>query len=157
MMKPKDIVQIAHVVRDMDAAMEHYWKTLGIGPWDVYTLEPPLLYDSFVHGKPSDHTYRLALAWRNEVQMELVQPLTGKSIYDDFLKEHGEGLHHIKFYYPDCAGAIAEFSQQGIAVTQSGKIDEDEFYYLDTEKNLGIVVEIGNCGKIRKAEEVYPG
>ena len=32
---------------------------------------------------------------------------------------------------------------------QSGKYDEDEFYYLDTEKTLGVVVELGNNGKIR--------
>ncbi len=37
------IGQIAIVVRDIKASMEHYWSTLGIGPWKVYTnASPPL-------------------------------------------------------------------------------------------------------------------
>ena len=155
-MNKGDIIQLAHVGRDMDAAMAHYWNTLGIGPWSVYTLEAPLLYDSIVRGAPSDHTYRLALAWRGPVQMELVQPLSGRSIYDDFLESHGEGLHHLKLYYPDCRTALATFAAKGIDVIQSGKIDKDEFYYLDTEQSLGVVVEIGNNGTIREPEATYP-
>jgi len=41
-------------------------------------------------------------------------------------------------------------------VTQSGKFDEDWHYYLDTEKDFGYVIELGNAGKIRPAERRYP-
>ena len=30
-------------------------------------------------------------------QIELIQPLEGRSIYSDFLQAHGPGLHHIRF------------------------------------------------------------
>jgi 4-hydroxyphenylpyruvate dioxygenase-like putative hemolysin len=155
-MKEGDVVQIAHVVKDMDAAMKHYHETLPVSEWSVYTLEPPLLRESIVYGKPSDHTYKIALAWANNVQFELIQPLTGRSIYDEFLETHGEGLHHVKFYYPDCQKALKEYEAKGYKVIQSGKIDEDEFYYLDTDKTMGVVVEVGNNGKIRDPEVVYP-
>ena len=37
--------QVAVVVRDIDAAMEHYTNDLGIGPWAVYTFGPDWIRD----------------------------------------------------------------------------------------------------------------
>ncbi|MCX6089940.1 MAG: VOC family protein [Atribacterota bacterium] len=155
-MKDGDIIQVAHVVKDLDAAMKYFWEVFKIGPWEIYTFAPPDVRDSMVRGKPSNHTYRLACAWVGNVQIELMQPLTGRSVYDEFLEKNGEGLHHIKLYYKDCQKALEEFKKNGVEVIQSGKFDEDEFYYLDTEKALGTVYEIGNNGKIREPERRYP-
>ena len=155
-MKDGDVIQVAYVVKDLDAAMKKYWEIFKIGPWDVYTFAPPALRESMVHGKPSDHTYRLAVTWINGVQLELMQPLTGRSLYDEFLEEKGEGLHHIKFYYKDCQKILAEYKAKGINVIQSGKFDDDEFYYLDTKETFGTIYEVGNNGKIRTPERKYP-
>jgi len=155
-MKEGNVIQIAHVVRDLETAMKAYSETLKTGPWDIYTFAPPNLRESMVRGKSSDHTYLLALTWCDEMQFELVQPLTGRSLYDEHLERHGEGLHHIKFYYPDCAKALADFAQRGFSVIQSGKFDSDEFYYFDTEEKLGYIIEVGNKGKIRAPERRYP-
>lgn len=155
-MKDGDIIQIAHVVRDLDRTMKSYWEKFGIGPWDVYTFGPPAMRDSMVRGRPSSHAYLLALTWRGGAQFELMQPLTGRSIYDDFLEKKGEGLHHVKLYYRDCAAALAQFARKGIAVIQSGKYETDEFYYLDTEELLGYVVEVGNNGQIGAPERRFP-
>src|SRR6267378_3944938 len=99
------------------------------------------LRESMYLGKPSNHTYRLAVTWVGGTQLELMQPLTGYSCYDDFLERKGEGLHHIKEKVDDCQQAIAEYAKKGIRVMQSGKFGEDEFYYLDTEPTVGIVIE----------------
>lgn len=155
-MQDGDIIQVAHVVRDLDRAMQYFWEVFKIGPWDIYTFAPPALRESMVRGKPSDHTYRLAVSWVGGVQVELMQPLTGRSVYDEFLEKKGEGLHHIKLYYRDCQKSLEEFEKKGITVIQSGKFDEDEFYYLDTEDALGSIYEIGNNGKIRAPEQRYP-
>lgn len=150
------VIQVAHVVRDIDTTMRYYWEVLGIGPWDIYTFGPSTVRDSMVHGKPSNHTYLVAITWIDDVQMELMQPLTGRSIYDDHLEQRGEGIHHLKLYYRDCTAALKRYAERGIGVIQSGKIDADEFYYLDTEKGLGYIVEIGNNGRIRAPERRYP-
>ena len=52
--------------------------------------------------------------------------------------------------------ALARYRAQGVQVIQSGKYDEDEFYYLDTEKVFGAVIELGNAGKIRSPMRRYP-
>jgi len=51
---------------------------------------------------------------------------------------------------------VEEFKAKGIEVIQSGKFDEDEHYYLDTEKFYGILIEIGNNGSMRPPERVFP-
>ncbi len=156
-MQEGDLIQVAYVVRDLEGAMKFYVETMGIKPWVVYTFAPPVLERSMVRGKPSNHTYRIALAQAGAVQIELIQPLTGRSTYDEFLEKKGEGLHHVKFYYPDCQKKLAEFRARGIEVIQSGKFDEDEHYYLDTEKFYGMLIEIGNNGSMRPPERIFPG
>jgi hypothetical protein len=44
----------------------------------------------------------------------------------------------------------------GYPVIQSGKFDEDVHYYLDTGRELGYIIELGNAGRIRPAERRYP-
>jgi methylmalonyl-CoA/ethylmalonyl-CoA epimerase len=152
----RKIIQIAQVVKDIDYTMKKYHEILNIGPWDVYTFAPPALRECTFKGKPSDATWVLALTWVGDMQLELMQPLSGESVYTHFLDKKGEGIHHIKEWVDDCALAIQEYRKKGIRVIQSGKYDEDEFYYLDTEPELGIIYEIGNNGKIRAPERTYP-
>jgi hypothetical protein len=62
----------------------------------------------------------------------------------------------MKLYYPDCAAILEAYRTKGIQVIQSGRIDEDLFYYLDTEKTLGYILEVGNNGKVREPEGRFP-
>ncbi len=158
-MSKREIVQICIVVRDIDRSMEKYWNTLGIGPWDVYTFSPETVKEFTLHGNPvKDFEYRLALAMLGDMQWELIQPVKNVPIYEDFLREKGEGIHHIKEKVndDDLEEILDKFKQKGIGVTVSGKFDEDVFIYLDTEPTLGMIYEIGNCGKIRAPERRYP-
>ncbi len=91
-MQEGDLIQVAYVVRDLEGAMKFYVETMGIKPWAIYTFAPPVLERSMVRGKPSNHTYRIALAQAGPVQLELIQPLTGRSTYDEFLEKKGEGV-----------------------------------------------------------------
>jgi len=152
----RKIIQIAHVVTDIDRAMEKYYSILNIGPWAVYTFAPPGLRECTFMGKASDATWVLALAWVGDIQFELMQPLSGESVYTHFLDKRGAGIHHIKEWVDDCQATIAEYRKKGIEVIQSGKYDGDEFYYLDTEPELGVLYEIGNNGEIREPERMYP-
>lgn len=152
----RKIIQIAHVVTDIDRAMKKYYEVLNIGPWAVYTFAAPALRECTFMGKPSNASWMIAVTWVGDIQYELMQPLSGETVYTRFLRKKGEGFHHIKEWVDDCAATIREYEKKGIKVIQSGKYDEDEFYYLDTEPELGILYEIGNNGRIREPERTYP-
>jgi methylmalonyl-CoA/ethylmalonyl-CoA epimerase len=155
-MQEGSVMQLAYIVRDLDAAMRRHWEVSGFGPWDIYEFKAPKVKDYIYRGKPAAHTCLIAVTWSDKVQLELIQPVSGRSIYDEHLETRGEGFHHIKLFYADCAKAVADYARRGYSVTQSGKFDDDEHYYLDTEKDLGYIIELGNAGKIRAAERRYP-
>ena len=142
------VIQIAYVVRDLEKAMRLHWEVCGIGPWDVYEFDASKVDDFVYRGKAATHKALLALAWRGDMQLELLQPVSGYCIYDEHLEQKGEGLHHIKLYHADCAAAVADYARRGYRVTQSGRFDQDEHYYLDTERDFGYVIELGNAGRI---------
>ena len=158
-MKEGSVIQVAYVVRDLDAAMKRHWEVCGIGPWHIYEFRAPKVQNYLYRGKPATNTCLIAVTPMGEglgCQVELMQPIIGRSIYDEHLEKHGESFHHAKLWYPDCTKAVAEYAKRGYPVIQSGKFDEDEHYYFDTEKDFGYVIEIGNAGKIREAERRYP-
>jgi hypothetical protein len=156
-MQDGQIVQVAHLVRDLDATLERYYNDFGMGPWDIYTYGPHNVQNSMYRGKPSDHVYCLAVTWQGQIQIEIMQPMTGYSIYDEFLEKHGEGMHHIKLFYNDCDKAVREYEAKGYKVIQSGNIGDDVFYYLDTEDRVaGAVLELGNAGSIPTPDRKFP-
>ena len=155
-MKEGSMIQVAYVVRDLEAALKRQWEICGVGPWSIYTFSPDKVQNYMYRGKPATHTCYIAVAWDDRIQIELMQPISGRSIYDEFLETKGEGLHHVKLFHADCAKAVAAYERRGYPVIQSGKFDEDEHYYLDTEKDFGYIIELGNAGKIREAERRYP-
>ena len=156
-MKEGSVIQVAYVVRDLEAAMKRHYDVCGIGPWSVYEFKAPEVKDYTYRGKPATHSCLIAVTPMGDgAQTELMQPLTGRSIYDEHLDEKGEGLHHVKLFHADCKAAVERYKRLGYDVIQSGQYDEDVHYYFDTEKDFGYIVEIGNCGKIRPAERRYP-
>lgn len=155
------IKQIAFVVRDLEASVRAYWDLLRIGPWTAYDLTADALRDMTYHGKPARFSLRHALAWRDGVQLELVEPGTGDSIFADHLSKHGEGLHHVGIYVDDHAEAVAEFAEQGFTPIQSargfGATGDGAFAYFVTDDPLAAIVELIEAPSVRRTPAfVYP-
>lgn len=130
--KVKGISQVALVVKDLQKAMENYWNILGIGPWDIYSWEPPLVYARRYHGKPAWAREKIALTQVGAVQLELSQPIEGDSIYQDFLMEHGEGLHHLQFLVDNVDETAEILVKEGFPSLQSGHCGDDgAYHYID--------------------------
>jgi len=152
-----EISQVAVVVKDLKKTIENYWQILGIGPWEIYTFAPPELKEMTIRGKPVDYSMRIAETTVGNVIIEVIEPLEGPSIYKEFLEERGEGPHHIACYkVEDIRKTLNVFKKMGINVLQSGKFDDVEFYYLDTEKIFGVILEIVKEGRIRPPDSIYP-
>jgi len=151
-----DVIQVGLVVKDLRESMERYWKLLGIGPWNIYTYAPPMLREATVRGKRVDYSMRLAHAMAGPVQIELIQPLEGPSIYAEHLAQKGEGLHHIQSRVENIEEVLAAFEKLTIGVLMSGKFGEGEFYYFDTEPVIGVIYEIFRRKSRPAPEAVYP-
>ena len=142
----KDFVQIGAIVEDVDRSIQVLSEVFGIGPWRIISWPPAGRTDmlKFYHGEPGDFTGRMAFAELGPIELELIQPLTGQSIWADFLREHGPGLHHIRFNVDEMEPVVAALAQQGIGVTQSGSgiRPGTSWANFDTEKLIGFVIEV---------------
>jgi methylmalonyl-CoA/ethylmalonyl-CoA epimerase len=152
-----NICQMGAVVRDLEKAVENYYRDFNIGPWFFWDFKHPDFTDLYFRGKYGErYEFRIALALAGNIQYELVQPTFGIGTHTEFLEKKGEGLHHFKFYYKDIEKAIYDFNKKGIEILQSGRYGDDIHVYLDTEDKYGIIFEIGNNGDIGPYLKKFP-
>jgi methylmalonyl-CoA/ethylmalonyl-CoA epimerase len=151
-------LQVALVVRDLDAAMETYVRDYGIGPWHIYEFNPDTVRDMREKGEPVERSWRLAIAQVGQVQWELIEPLDDDSIYARFLADHGPGVHHIGVGVRDYEATLAELGGRGHEVVLGGEYNGISFSYLSTDRDLGVITEFfsGAPGEDQKPDAVYP-
>jgi methylmalonyl-CoA/ethylmalonyl-CoA epimerase len=153
--------QIAQVVEDLERTVEQYWRRFGVGPWHFYTYQKPLLTHQSYRGQPSDYSLRIALCWMGPTRMELIQPLRGPSVHEDFVRAHGFGVQHLGIAVQDMGTALEQARASGLQMIMDGGgfgLDGDGHYaYLDTEALLGVTLELIQRPKRRRPpEKVYP-
>jgi methylmalonyl-CoA/ethylmalonyl-CoA epimerase len=85
---------------------------------------------------------RAAFADVGNVQLELIQPLDERSIYAEFLREQGEGFHHLAMDVEDHDATVAMAKSKGSDLIQEGKVTDTGFAYLDTRKTMLFISEI---------------
>jgi predicted enzyme related to lactoylglutathione lyase len=137
--------QIGSVVKDLDKTMKFYSSTFGIGPWRVTEMDYP---EIMIRGQRSSYKTRIANAdLEGGIELELIQPLSGRSLYSEFLNEGEEGFHHLTFDLTKegMEQAIADLKKGGIEVIQ-GAMDAsgtgDSFAYLNTDKIGGAIFKL---------------
>lgn len=147
--KNRKIFQIAWVTRDLEKSMDAWIEHLKVGPWRVYRFTDQSVKNLHVGGKRVEEPFefRIAISWIGDMEVELIQPVKGPMIYEEFIQRRGEGLHHIKEQIADAdmADVVADYEARGIPVTQTGQFFKDFHFYLDTESKVDFVYELGNC------------
>ena len=139
------IEHVGVLVGDLDRAMEHYTNDLGIGPWVGYTISPDWVRDMTVHGKQQGHVFKIALCQVGSMLYELIESVEGPSIYEEFLNQRGEGVHHLGYFVEDIDAEISNMESRGFSMLQSGRgfgtNDDGAYAYFDTERACGCILE----------------
>lgn len=147
--------QVAFVVRDLEAATRTWWDLLRIGPWSAWEYTPDFLKEMTYKGQPAQFGLKHALAWKDGVQFELVQPTTGPSIFADQLNSTGEGLNHIGIHVMEGhAQAVAEILEAGFTCVQSAKgfgaNGDGAFAYFTSPRLNGLILELIGPPSVRR-------
>jgi catechol 2,3-dioxygenase-like lactoylglutathione lyase family enzyme len=127
-------VQIAWVTHDLDATEAALTGLLGAKKWvrmpDVHFGPDTCTY----RGAPADFVAHISLSYAGDTQLELIQPVSGDSIYGEFLRDCGPGLHHICMRAADRAAFAAALTDAGTlgadVVTRGVMPGGMEFAYL---------------------------
>ena len=132
---------ISIVVKDIDAAVKFY-ESIGIGPFESY---PPIKEYVKIDVPDKEGFYDLTIKCTKigPVELQLIQPGKGGSLYKDFLEERGEGVYHLGFVVDDIDGSEAEVKSMGLGVISSGRRENGSgFSYLDTADKAGVTLLI---------------
>jgi Glyoxalase/Bleomycin resistance protein/Dioxygenase superfamily len=107
------IAQIAYVVENLEASIEHFIRDCGAGPFFVidHFLQPGA---QTYRGKESTADLRIAMGFSGQTWIELLQPLDSEpSIYQEVIKARGYGLHHHGIAVRDVEAARADYAAKG--------------------------------------------
>lgn len=137
--------QIGVVVSDVERATQYYSSVFGIGPFNVYDFAPD---KHWYMEEPSPIRLRMGKASWGGLELELIEPLEGKSMHREFLHSHGEGVQHLGFAVDDYDAVCGRFLKAGFmpAMRAETAVEAYNGYlkasYFDTRSVGGIVFEI---------------
>ncbi len=135
--------QIAFVVKDIKAGQKFFHEHMGVPRF--FLLEDVKVKERTYRGGEGNFHIHIALAYAGDAQIELIEYISGESIYREFLEKKGEGLHHLGFIVDDYGKSVGDFAHNGYPVIQSGRIGNNpgvRFAYFDTEAAIGSIMEI---------------
>jgi hypothetical protein len=136
-----DIMQLAYLPADFDAAVKYWTETMGVGPF--FLIENVKLGDMRYRGEPTEALFSIALAYWGDIQIELIRAENdAPSLYSGEYAVK-DRLHHVCLLVPSMEEARSVCAKAGGEVIVEGKVGEDgEVIYVDFGGGPGHVVEI---------------
>jgi hypothetical protein len=136
------IMQVAHVVEDMEREMERWASELGVGPF-FYIRHFPVV-NSMYRGQPASLDIDVALAFSGSMCIELVrQNDRAPSVYREVVDARGYGFHHWGVSAREFDTELARRATAGVEVVASGSVSMgSRAAYLKTGSAIGGLLEI---------------
>jgi catechol 2,3-dioxygenase-like lactoylglutathione lyase family enzyme len=140
----KKVVQVAIVVRDIEASSKRWAELLGMPVPEISTTRPGHEVKEIYRGKPSEGQVKLTFFNLGQVVIELLQPISEGTSWKEYLDEKGEGVQHLGFQVVDPDKTSAELEKAGYPIIHQGRYDADNgtYIYHETLDALGVVVEL---------------
>jgi methylmalonyl-CoA/ethylmalonyl-CoA epimerase len=153
-LRDRPVAQVGILVRDLESALARYASLWRHGDWLVYEYGPETVPRLSYRGRPGEFVIRLALNTESP-QLELIESVRGPSIFEEWLEERPEGMHHIGVLVDSVDDAVAEMAALGYEAILTGAgygVDGDGgFAYFDTTADLGLLLEAMSRPKRRRA------
>jgi methylmalonyl-CoA/ethylmalonyl-CoA epimerase len=127
---------IGMIVKDLSKTIA-YMQQLGI--FEVPPSKPEVLVGKSPNTDAAAGSILKLDISLGGVNIEIIQPVSGNNIQQQFLSSHGEGLHHICFDVPNIQRARLELAEKGVPV--ACHISEQTTYY-DTGEYGNMLLEI---------------
>ncbi|HZY80323.1 MAG TPA: VOC family protein [Cyclobacteriaceae bacterium] len=139
-----EFAQIGWVVPDIHAALKFLEKSLRVDfpkPERYSAEELKIKY----YGKVVPHEGLVSQTYNGSAFIELIQPVSGKSLFTDYLEKFpAGGVQHLAFRLPekDFDQVIDDITRQGYPII--GEVDHAiaRMKFFDTYKTTGVATEI---------------
>lgn len=140
-----ELAQIGWVVPDIHAAVKFFTNALGIAgfpePEHVRAQDLDMTY----YGEVVAAEWLTSQTYNGGTFIELVQPLSGRSMFHDYLAKYpAGGTQHMAFRLPvsDFGRVTTELRAQGYATISEVDHPIARMAFFDTYQTLGVATEI---------------
>ena len=147
--------QIAWVVKDVEKSKTFFQQMFGVKnfmPTGTTRLQD---YAGTYYGKPADAENLVTMTYSGGTFIEIIQPISGKSIFKDFIdKNPTGGIQHIAYSTPlaNLDNVISAFEKKGFKVVSSFDTPIAYIVFFDTREEIGVFTEI--MGITKEGEKV---
>ena len=136
------ITEVGVAVRDLDGATD-----LLVNLFEAQASEACVI---------EEYSMRFRMCRLGKIDFELMEPLGDTGVIADFLKSHGEGLHHIAFAVDDVVDTMDTLTSKGVSFVDDVPIskaldvvdfagrrfsDELSFTFSHPKSILGVLIE----------------
>ncbi len=156
------IDQICLVVPSLTRAIDLFRNELGTGPWqqvnfgaygatEEYKKTAASITDVILDGRKTE-TYAIQNGMcrleGDPIELELIQPIAGESIFKEYLDTHGAGCQHISIVTcEDYVTTLGQMAKAGNPVGQVARVDGCEDCAFIRHPAIGTELEIHNRGE----------
>ncbi|HPT30877.1 MAG TPA: VOC family protein [Prolixibacteraceae bacterium] len=136
--------QYAFAVREPEP-VSAFWHSLG---QPAFEMSDPILGNPHYYGQPSAHSLRQGWQRGYDIAYEWCIPVKNPTVYNDFIVNHGDGIHHLAYQVKDMDVVLNDFKTKGFTVSQggtwgeTGKPGSGRYEYIDMEGAGSIAVEL---------------
>jgi len=137
-----EIRQLGYVVPDIEAAMDHWSRVMGVGP---FFYNPRVPIEGYHYGGQAFEVENsVALANSGFVQVELIQTRNdAPSMYRDFMQRGHMGLQHVAYWTRTFDDDLARMLALGFDGQMEGCVGVNgRFVYFAQEAHPGTVIEL---------------
>ncbi len=140
-----NLTQIAWVVKDINTTLRFFQDVMGINNFSKVDTIRVKEFGATYYGKPSNAESLVALAYTGGIFIELIQPVSGNSVFQDYIdKNPAGGIQHFAYSISvdKLNKIISEFSDKGFSVISSFDHPIAKIVFFDTTKEIGVMTEI---------------
>jgi len=138
------INQYAFAIHDAEPVSE-YWHKIG---QPEFQISYPELGNTHYYGEIVDH--ELIQGWQRQfdISYEWCIPVRTPIVYEDHIRKHGEGIHHLAFTVEDMDKVLEDYKSKGYTVSMGGTWGEEgkpgsgRYEYIDLENTGGLTMEL---------------
>ncbi|WP_052726767.1 VOC family protein [Xanthomonas arboricola] len=135
------LYQLGYVYPDKTKAVAS-WTALGAGNW--IHLHDPIMGEQVFRGNAVSTHKNLSFGFVGPLNIELVEPISGRCTYNEYLDAvPAGGLHHLGYLVEDFDRKAEALKSYGFGLIQSGRFGEGtRFAYFDSWERFGHYTEL---------------
>ncbi len=132
-------------MKDVEASKTFFQEMLGVSNFSETVTTRLNEYDGTYYGDPSNAENLVAMAYSGGIFFELIQPVSGNSIFKDYIDNNpAGGVQHIAYStgIANLDKVISDFESKGFSVISSFDTPIAKIIFFDTRKEIGVFTEI---------------